>query len=159
TTFAGIGTTLYLQQRQARAARVDLALSEATLLRDQARAAGADLERWDAASEAIERAELALGEGGDARARSKLDELRRERRAATAGLRRDRELLATLAENRSIFFEVGPVESDRTTVEAFRRAGLDVDALTPAEAAARIKARPAPVVLQIAGALDWWHWL
>jgi tetratricopeptide (TPR) repeat protein len=40
--------------------------------------------------------------------------------------------------------------------EAFRRAGIDLDILTPAEAAARLRARPAAVVLQVLPYLDSW---
>jgi tetratricopeptide (TPR) repeat protein len=40
--------------------------------------------------------------------------------------------------------------------EAFRRAGVDLDILTPPEAAARLRARPAVAVLQVLPYLDSW---
>ena len=49
TTVGGLATTAYLHQRQARAAQVELALNETTLLHDQARRTPDDLGRWQAA--------------------------------------------------------------------------------------------------------------
>ncbi len=49
-----------------------------------------------------------------------------------------------------------PGVTDTAYAEAFRRAGLDLDALTPAEAADRLRARPAAVVLQVLPDLDSW---
>jgi eukaryotic-like serine/threonine-protein kinase len=46
--------------------------------------------------------------------------------------------------------------TDMAYAEAFRRAGIDLDILTPAEAAARLRARPAAVVLQVLPYLDSW---
>ena len=46
--------------------------------------------------------------------------------------------------------------SDAAYARAFRDAGLDVDALGPEAAAARIRARPAGVALALAAALDDW---
>jgi serine/threonine-protein kinase len=158
TTIGGLGTTAYLHQRQAHAAQVDLALNEATLLRDQARAAADDLGRWQAAREAIRRVDVALGDGGggDARARLRLDDLRREVEAGTAAARHDRALLAALADIRLAQLDLGAGATDTAYAEAFRRAGIDIDALPPAEAAARLRARPASVRLPLVGYLDAW---
>ena len=84
TTVGGLGTTAYLQQRQARAAQVELALNETTLLRDQALKAPDDLGRWQAAREAVKRVEVALGETATLRARLRLGDLRREVETGTA---------------------------------------------------------------------------
>jgi eukaryotic-like serine/threonine-protein kinase len=154
TAVGGLATAAYLHQRQARAAQVELALNEATLLRDQALKAPDDLGRWQAAREAIRRVEVALGDEGNARARLRLGGLSREVEAGTAAARRDRELLDALAEIRS--GHLGrPGVTDVAYAEAFRRAGIDLDALTPAEAAARLRARPA-VVPQVLPYLDSW---
>ena len=92
TTVGGLATTAYLHQRQARAAQVELALNETTLLHDQALKAPDDLGRWQAAREAIKRVEVALGDDGNARDRLRLDDLRREVETGFAAARRDREL-------------------------------------------------------------------
>jgi serine/threonine-protein kinase len=157
TTVGGLSTTAYLHQRQARAAQVDLTLNEATLLRDQARAAADDLARWQAAREASRRVEVALGEDGDPRARRRLAALRREIDDGMAAAHRDRELLDALADIRSTQVDLGPREADASYAEAFRRAGIDIDILPQAEAADHIRARPRAVALQLAGYLDSWH--
>ena len=46
--------------------------------------------------------------------------------------------------------------SDRDYSAAFREAGIDVAALPPAEAGARIKGRPATVAAALVAALDDW---
>ena len=101
TTVGGLATTAYLHQRQARAAQVELALNETTLLHNQALKAPDDLSRWQAAREAIKRVEVALGDDGNAQARLRLGDLRREVETGIAAARRDRELLDALAEIRS----------------------------------------------------------
>ena len=156
TTVGGLATTAYLHQRQARAAQVELALNETTLLHNQALKAPDDLSRWQAAREAIKRVEVALGDDGNAQARLRLGDLRREVETGIAAARRDRELLDALAEIRSGHLGVKPGVTDMAYAEAFRRAGIDLDILTPAEAAARLRARPAAVVLQVLPYLDSW---
>jgi serine/threonine-protein kinase len=156
TTIGGLGTTAFLHQRQAHAARLALNLKEATLLRDQAREAAGDLDRWQAAHEAVKRVEVALGEGDDLPTRRAIEDLGREVEAATAAARRDRELLAALADVRSAQIDLGGSETDAAYAEAFHRAGIDADALSPAGAAARLRDRPAAVTLQLAAYLDSW---
>ncbi len=155
TTVGGLATTAYLHQRQARAAQVNLALNETTLLRNQALKAPDNLSRWHAAQEAIRRVEVALGDDGNAQARLRLGDLRREVETGIAAAHRDRDLLDKLAEIRS--GHLGrPGVSDMAYAEAFRRAGIDLDLLTPPEAAARLRDRPAAVVLQVLPYLDSW---
>jgi hypothetical protein len=156
TTVGGLATAAYLHQRQTRAARVELSLNETTLLRNQALQAPDDLSRWQATGEAIKRVEVALGDDGNAQARLRLDDLRREVETGIAAARRDRELLDALAEIRSGHLGLKPGVTDMAYAEAFRRAGIDLDILTPAEAAARLRARPAAVVLQVLPYLDNW---
>ncbi len=155
TIVVGLATTAYLHQRQARAAQVELALNETTLLHNQALKAADDLNRWQAAREAVKRVEIALGDYGGAQARLRLSELRREVETGTAAAHRDHELLDTLAEIRSRHLG-RPGVSDMAYGEAFRRVGIDLDTLTPAEAAVRLCARPASVVLQVLPHLDTW---
>jgi Flp pilus assembly protein TadD len=156
TTVGGLATTAYLHQRQGRAAQVELALNETTLLHDQALKAPDDLGRWQATREAIKRVEVALGDDGNSQARLRLGDLRREVETGSAAASRDRELLDALAEIRSGHLGGKPGVTDMAYAETLRRAGIDLDNLTPAEAADRLRARPAAVVLQVLPYLDSW---
>jgi serine/threonine-protein kinase len=151
----GLAATAYFRQRQARAAQVELALNETTLLHNQALKAPDDLSRWQAAREAIRRVEVALGDDANAQARHRLGDLRREVEIGITAARRDHELLDALAEIRSRHLGAKPGVTDMAYAEGFRRAGIDVDVLSPDEAAARLRARPA-VVLQALPYLDSW---
>src|SRR5262249_8557394 len=93
TTAGGRAPTAYTHQRQARAAQVERALNETTLLHNQALKAPDDLGRWQAAEEAVKRVEVALGDDGDAQARLRLGDLRREVETGIAAARRDRQWL------------------------------------------------------------------
>ncbi len=156
TTVGGLAASAYVHHRQARAAQAELALNETTLLRDQALQAPDDLGRWQAAQEAVRRVEAALGDEGDAQAQHRLSALRSEVETGTSAARRDRELLDALAEIRSGHLGAKPGVTDTAYDEAFRRAGIDLDVLTPAETAAQLRARPAAVVLQLLPYLDSW---
>jgi tetratricopeptide (TPR) repeat protein len=100
--------------------------------------------------------EVAIGEDGNAQARLRLGDLRREVEIGIAAALRDREWLDALAEIRSGHLGVKSGVTDTAYAEAFRRAGIDLDALNPAEAAERLRARPAAVVLQVLPYLDSW---
>ena len=52
--------------------------------------------------------------------------------------------------------DAGLEATDAAYAEAFRAADLDTDALEPAEAAARLRRRPAAVVVELAAYLDHW---
>jgi serine/threonine-protein kinase len=156
TTVGGLATSAYIHQRQARAARVELALNETTLLRDQALKAPDDLGRWQAAEEAIKRVDVAIGDDDDAQARHRLGDLRRQVDTGVAAARRDREWLDALAEIRSGHLGARPGVTDAAYAEAFRRAGIDLDILTSDEAAAQLRARPAAVALELLPYLDSW---
>ena len=106
--------------------------------------------------EAIKRVEVALGDDGNAQGRLRLGDLRREIETGAAAASRDRELLDALAEIRSAHLGVKPGVTDAAYAEAFRRAGIDLDTINPAEAAAQLHARPAGVVLQVLSSLDSW---
>src|SRR6516165_2429607 len=86
----------------------------------------------------------------------RLDDLRHEVETGIAAARRDRALLDGLAEIRSGHLGLKPGVTDMAYAEAFRRAGIDLDILTPAEAAARLRARLAVVTLQVLPYLDSW---
>ncbi len=156
TILGGSGTTVYLRQRQARAAAVDRVIGQAMTLYDQAQDHPEDVSRWRVALAAIEQAEGGLG-GGDAGALVRLQDLQRGARAGAEAAERDRVLLDRAVDIRSARADDRDGSStDAAYAEAFRRAGIDLAVLTPAEAGARIKARPPAVALGMTAALDDW---
>jgi len=156
TTLCGLGTTIALQQRQARTARVALALNELRLLHDQAHARADDPSQWQAAQEAVKRVELALGDSDDTPARRNLAALRTAVAAGAAAAQRDRDLLETLADLRSAKIDLGLVGTEAAYSQAFRRAGIDLDTLPLERAAAMLRDRPPRVTQALASVLDDW---
>jgi serine/threonine-protein kinase len=155
STMGGLGTTYFLQQRSARAAAVAKVLSEASTLRDLAKGRPEDPAGWSRALVAVKQAEGAAGEDGDAS--RWLAALRAEVEAGAAAAERDRLLLDRLIDIRSAKADDRDGwATDSAYTGAFREAGIDVAALTPPEAGARIKARPAAVAVPLAAALDDW---
>jgi serine/threonine-protein kinase len=164
----GGGWAWAARQRAGRVAatgrEVNAALAEAADLRGQARAMPiGDLTRWDQALAAARHAASLLARGeGDAelhgRVRALLETLTRERSEAQAKAReadRDRrmvERLPQIHEEYSVHRDRARREADY--VAAFRTYGIDVDALDPAVAGARIAARP--IAVELAAALDQW---
>ncbi len=84
--------------------------------------------------------------------------LREEIQAGLDAAQRDKTLLDRLVDIRSAEADDqdGSI-SDRDYADAFREAGIDVARLSPAEAGARIKARPPSVATALASALDDWE--
>jgi serine/threonine-protein kinase len=153
STLGGLSTTYYLQQRQARAAAVDRVVGQAVTLRDQALAEPENVSRWQVALAAVEQSEVA----GDATAQDRLLALRTEIQAGLEAAERDRALLDRLADIRcDEKDDPGGSLTDAAYAAAFREAGIDVASLAPAEAGAKIQARPLSVVLGLTGALDDW---
>ncbi|MFO0891162.1 MAG: serine/threonine-protein kinase [Isosphaeraceae bacterium] len=153
TTAGGLGTTYWLQQRQARAAAAEQVLVRVSLLRDQARQHADDPARWRLALAAIDQAEGPL----DGENRARLVALRDEARAGERAAEADRELLDRLVDVRSARAD----DSDGSATDdayagAFRGAGLDLAVLPPAEAAAAIRKRPPAVAAALVSALDEW---
>ncbi|MGO9470013.1 MAG: tetratricopeptide repeat protein [Isosphaeraceae bacterium] len=162
TAVGGLSFTYWAHERQARAARTELALKEATLLRDQAARAREDVAKWQAAAREIELAGNALAEGGEPQSARRLAALRNEVQAGLGAARRDRTLLDALADVRTSKEDLGTSGADAAYARAFREAGLDVDGVPPAEVGAVLKARTAPVAVAVAAALDDWalvRWL
>ena len=155
TTMGGLGVLYEQRQRSARAATVAKVIGEASTLRDLARANPEDVARWQSALAAVKQAEGVAG--GDAEALRQLAALRVEVQAGADAAERDRALLDQLVDIRSAKADdPDGGETDAAYAEAFRDAGLDLAALPPAEAGAKIKARPPAVALAIAAALDDW---
>ena len=160
TTLGGLSTTYYLQQRAerarqetAQAAAVDRVVGQAETLRDQAKANPEDVSRWEVALAAVEQAEAVRDEA----ARPRLLDLHREIQAGLDAAGRDKILLDRLVDIRSAEADDpdGSI-TDHDYAEAFREAGIEFAGLAPAEAGAKIKARPASVSLSLAAALDDW---
>ena len=153
----GGGSAYVARHRMEQAARVDRALSGAELLYAEANRAGDDLTRWLAARHAA----LALGgflaDTPDRPARDRLTALVRDVTRAADAAEADQKLLARLVDIRSAESDdPGGASTDVRYAEAFRVASIDVAAAAPAEAGARIRARPAAVRVALAAALDDW---
>jgi Flp pilus assembly protein TadD/tRNA A-37 threonylcarbamoyl transferase component Bud32 len=136
------------------------ALDEAGRKRDEARSApGVAAARWVEAIEAARRAEAlsARGEGGvelHDRVRTALAEIVRERNASEAA-DKDRRMVERLVEihdDLGVHLDVARAEAEYAA--AFRDYGVDVEALSPREAGARLAASSAAA--ELAGALDQW---
>ncbi len=166
----GSGFAWNQRQRAERVARtgraVDEALADASRMLGEARAAPpGDVGRWSAAVTAAKRAEglLAQGETEDL-LRSRVDflvsEVERDRSAAAEKARQievDRLLLDDLESVRasgSRATNPGLKRTDADYAEAFRKAGLDLDATRPDEAGKWLASRTDPI--ELAGYIDDW---
>jgi serine/threonine-protein kinase len=155
TAAAGLGTTYYVQQRQARAAADEQVLGRASTLRDLAREHADDPAGWRVALAAIDQADRAIGDDGPARGR--IAALRAEVQEGAGAAERDRQLLDRLVDIRSTEADdQGGWTTDTAYADAFRQAGLDIAALPTEEAARRIRARPQRVATALAIAVDDW---
>jgi eukaryotic-like serine/threonine-protein kinase len=154
----GTGTAVYWQQKRDQAARLEVTLREATLLRGQAESdPEGDPAKWQAAVAAVQRAEDLLGPLIDGPSRREVQTLRKQVDEAAQSAARDMDLLRALVDIRSAEADdpYGSA-SDSAYTRAFRDAGLDLDALGPESAAAKIRARPPGVAMALAAALDDW---
>jgi len=166
------GSTIWVQQQKAQrlaktARGVDDALDEAARLRGEAQSAPPeDDARWGEAVAAAKQAQALATQGEPdkalrARVSALLAQLDRERAAAheKAGrLAAERALLAELQLIRDSRGDHG--EAKRTDAEyaaALRKAGIDVDASGPEQAARWIATRSDPI--ELAGYLDDWAYL
>jgi hypothetical protein len=76
--------------------------------------------------------------------------------AALLEVRGPREELKLRSNTRGLEVEVAEPGADERFREAFKQWGLDLDAMPVAEAAARLRRRPAAVVAEVIAALDEW---
>jgi serine/threonine-protein kinase len=153
----GGGGAWYTRHRERQAAQVVLLTREANLIRDQARAHADDPARWVAAREAVKRVELVLGGSPDPVDRKTIDAIRAEVQSGLAQAEADRTLLELLVDIRTASAEDRDGSAtDAAYAGAFRAAGIDLDALLPAEAGARIARRPKSVAQALVAALDHW---
>jgi len=151
------GWAYLTRQRQERAGRFSRALGEAEALYVEARRAGDDTARWLTARDAAQAVEHLLADTSDDSARRRATALVRDVTQAAAAAENDQKLLATLVDIRSAKADdPDGSATDAAYADAFREAGIDVGALPPAEAGAKIQARPAAVRVALAAALDDW---
>jgi hypothetical protein len=125
-----------------------------TTLQGQALAQPEEIQRWEVALAAVEQADPA----GDPNSKARLLTLRTEIQDGLDAPRRDKALLERLVDIRSAESEDvhDGSAADGDYADAFREAGIDLAGLSPAEAGARIKARPPSVALALARAMDDW---
>jgi tetratricopeptide (TPR) repeat protein len=141
----GIGVGWVARDRATRSAVADreanLALNEASEFQSRG--------KWPEAMEAIKRAEGILASGGSAELCQRLGELRK-----------DSEMVRRLEDIRMPRIIAGVEDAydngtkDWQYARAFRDYGIDIDALQPAEAAERVRARM--IRLELAAGLDCW---
>jgi serine/threonine-protein kinase len=152
------GAAMYFQQRRDQDSRLGLALNEVDFLRGQALAdPEGDPVKWQLVVSAVKRAEDLLGRLIDATTQRRVRELSRQVASAAASAERDAHLIRETVDIRSAEAD-DPDGSARDTAYAvaFRDAGIDVDALAPEVAAAKIQARPRGVAVALVAALDDW---
>ena len=152
----GGGSAWLIQERQARAARVDLLLRDVELLKAQAEAAVDDPLKWATAREAAHHARQLLEDARDSLTRKHITALVTEVEEEAAAYAADAKLLDQLTEVREAMDEILPAHTDAAYAAAFRSAGLDPGNRPPEETARAITRRPARVSLGIAMALDSW---
>ena len=145
------------RQRQVRANMVNLAFREAEVLRGMAEQVGDEPGRWVAAREAAHAVERLLADARDEPTRRRVADFVRTVTTSATAAENDQKLLSKLIDIRSAKGDDpdGSV-TDEAYADAFREAGVDVATLPPAEAGAKIKARPATVAVPLAAALDDW---
>ena len=154
TTLGGLSTTYYLQQRQARAAAGQRVIDQVTTLRRPGRSRT--------------RGHPALG-GRAGRRRASRPRRRSGHQGPTAGPAERRSRpgstppgatgRCSIAWSTSASAEADDPDgsvTDAAYADAFREAGIDLASLPPAEAGAKIRARPPSVALALAAALDDW---
>jgi tetratricopeptide (TPR) repeat protein len=163
------GALWWRRQAEAESA-VAVAMGEARVLGEQARADPLTPAGYDkAVSAATKAAEMARAGGASHAVQLQAEELLRELEAEAETAAKDRRLLASLLEARGpregpkyrrddqgTMIAVVEPTADELFASAFRDWGLDVDGTAPSEAAASLKARPPAVVTEVVAGLDEW---
>jgi serine/threonine-protein kinase len=144
-------------QRQTRAAAVDVALGEAEFLKRQAEDSIDDLSRWNTAHEAARQVKQMIPDARDEATRQRITALNKAVSEGYALVKSNRKLIETLMDIYAEKVEhADGAHTDTAYAAAFRSANIDVDALEPAEVAARIRRRPKAVAQALVAALDDW---
>ena len=101
--------------------------------------------------------EQSLADAPDRATRGRLTDLARAVAAAAAAAETSRRLLDTLADIRSARGDdLSGTVTDMRYADAYRQAGIDLDAVAPADAAAIIRAWPAATRVAVVTSLDDW---
>jgi serine/threonine-protein kinase len=153
TTLGGLSTSYYLQQRQARAAAGERVIDRVTTLQKQALDQPEEIRRWEVALAAADQADAA----GDPNTMAQLAALSKQIHAGLDAARSDKALLDRVVDIRLAFVDdQDGSATDHDYAGAFREAGIDLASLPPAEAGAKLVARPPSVALALATAVDDW---
>jgi eukaryotic-like serine/threonine-protein kinase len=157
----GGGWAHLTRQRQERVGRFNRALGEAEAFFDEAKRAGADLARWLTARDAAHALGGLLADAADEGTRIRVSAMVRDVAQAAAAAENDQKLLARLVDIRAARADDDDDDDDGAATDAeyahaFGEAGIEVAAITPAEASANFQARPAAVTVALAAALDDW---
>ena len=154
---AGGGSAYLSQQRLERAFRFDQALAEFKVLHADAERVGDDLARWQATREAAHAVERLLADAPDQSARANAAELLRPVAEELAAAENDQKLRSTLSDIRITWTDDRNGSARESAyMHVFREAGIDIDTLSTAQAAAKIGARSAATRMALASALDDW---
>ncbi len=152
----GAGWTYLARQRAERLLRIEVAMARVESLYEEARRGEVDPSRWIAAREAARSLDGLRADAPDATTRAGLVALVQKVIGAADAADLDRDWLAHLAEIR----DSGAYREGRVYhalyEEAFRKAGIDLATMSPAEAGAAIASRPPSVRIDVAAALDFW---
>ena len=155
SVLGGLSFTLWAQQRQARIARAEWALNEATSKRDKAQDKPDDPTSWMAAAQAVSDAAAAVNEAGVPEIVERLAVLRGDVRSRLEAARRDRALLDAVASVRSSKQDLRHSGADAEYTRAFREAGLDVDGESAEEVGGKLRVRSGVVDAAVAALDDW----
>jgi serine/threonine-protein kinase len=168
------GALVWWRQAQAKwnavLRQATVAMDEARLLAEQARADPLSALGYDkAVMAAAEASEVARAGGASEEMQRQAYTLLRDLRRVAEEAAKDRRLPARLLEargpregpyysrdNQGTMMALLEPTADELFVSAFRDWGLDVEAVPAAEAAERLKGRPAAVVTEVIAALDEW---
>jgi serine/threonine-protein kinase len=152
----GAGWAYLARQRLEQKSRVDRAFNRAEALYAEAERTGDDPVRWLAARESAEALGRQLEDAPDELSRQRCAELVQDVVRGADAAERDQALLSKLIDVRARADDWDGIETDADYADAFREAGMDVNALTPAQFGAVIRSRPTTVKIAIAAALDDW---
>jgi eukaryotic-like serine/threonine-protein kinase len=153
-TVGGLGAAASFQQRQARAAAFARSLGEAESLVTRAVASPEDVARWREATAAASRVDSS--QVGGSSARDRLTRIKAEAEEGLLAAERDAVLRQSLVDIRANQQDAGAAQTDAAYAKVFHDAGLDVDAASVAEVAARLRKRSPAVVVELAAYLDHW---
>jgi eukaryotic-like serine/threonine-protein kinase len=154
---SGSGYAWFRSQRALRQSQLDLVLREAEVLREQAAQAGDDVRPWAKAGDAARAAERLMADARDEQTRLRLVTLLESVTNSEKAAYADRKLQEDLIDIRSAKADdQGGSRTDAMCTAAFQQAGLDLNVLSPSEAGAKIRARPAAVAVTIVAAIDDW---